>query len=166
MWVRQCLGAEQIKSLGECQTARELVLCELTPQDKDCLLVGTVYRSPSTAENDALVNGLLSHTCCMLEGRSHILIVGDFNHPEINWTTESTPGNLNHSASLYMEAIMDSFLAQHVVKPTHYRGDQTANVLDLVFTNEQEMIDNIRHEAPVGKSRHPTLLFKLSSNTE
>ena len=164
MWVRKCLGAQQIKSLGECQAARESVWCELTLQDKDCLLVGTVYRSPnSTAENDALVNGLLSR---MLEGRSHILIVGDFNHPEINWTTESTPRDLNHPASLFMEAIRDSFLVQHVVKPTHYRGDQTANVLDLVFTNEQEMIDNIRHEAPVGKSHHQTLLFKLRCNTE
>ena len=164
MWVRKRLGAQQIKSLGECQAARESVWCELTLQDKDCLLVGTVYRSPnSTAENDALVNELLS---CILEGRLHILIVGDFNHPEINWTTESTPRDLNHPASLFMEAIRDSFLVQHVVKPTHYRGDQTANVLDLVFTNEQEMIDNIRHEAPVGKSHHQTLLFKLRCNTE
>ena len=65
-----------------------------------------------------------------------------------------------------MEAIRDSFFVQHVVKSTHYRGDQTANVLDLVFTNEQEMIDNIRHEATVGKSHHQTLLFKLKCNTE
>ena len=82
----------------------------------------TVYRSPiSTAENDALVNGLLSR---MLEGRSHILIVGDFNHPEINWTTESTPRDLNHPVSLFMEVIRDSFLVQHIVRPIHYRGDQ------------------------------------------
>ena len=62
--------------------------------------------------------------------------------------------------------IRDSFFVQHVVKPTHCRGDQTANVLDLVFTNEQEMIDNIRHEASVDKSHHQTLLFKLRCNTE
>ena len=79
---RKRLGAQQIKSLGECQAARESVWCELTLQDKDCLLVGTVYRSPnSTAENDALVNGLLSR---ILKDTSHILIVGAFIHPEIN----------------------------------------------------------------------------------
>ena len=51
-------------------------------------LVGTVYRYPnSRVEDDALVNGLMSR---MSEGKLHILIVGDFNHPEINWTTEST----------------------------------------------------------------------------
>ena len=85
-----------------------------------------MYRSPnSIAENNAFVNELLAR---MLEGRSHILIVGDFNHSKINWTIESTPRDLNHLASLFMEAIRDSFLVQHAVKPTHYRGDQTANV--------------------------------------
>ena len=64
-----------------------------------------------------------------------------------------------------MEAIRDSFLVQHVVKP-HFRGNQTANVLDLVFTNEREMINTIKHEAPVGKSHHQTLLFKLRCNME
>ena len=119
-------------------------------------MLGTVHRSPnSTAENDALVNGLLSR---MLEDRSHILKVGDFSHPEINWTTESTARDLSHPASLFMEAIRDSFLVQRAVKPTHYRGDQTANVLDLVFDNEQEMIDTIRHEVPVGKNHHQTVI--------
>ena len=118
----------------ECQAATESVWCELTLQDKNCLLVGTVYRSlNSTAENDVLDNELLSR---MSEGRLHVLIVGDFNHPEINWTTESTPRDLSHPASLFMEAIRDSFLVQHVVKPTHCRTDQTANVLDLVFITE------------------------------
>ena len=84
------------------------------------------------------------------------MIVGDFNHPEINWTTESTLRDLNHSETLLMEAIRGSFFVQHVVKPTPYRGDQPANVLDLVFTIKQDMIGNIRHEAPVDKSHHQT----------
>ena len=89
-------------------------------------MVGPVYRSPnSTTENDVLVNELLSR---MSEGRSHIWVVGDFNCPEINWITESTSRDLNHPASLFMEAIRDSFLVQHVVKLTHCRGNQTTNV--------------------------------------
>ena len=65
-----------------------------------------------------------------------------------------------------MEASRDSFHAQHVVKPAHYVGHPSAHVLDLVFTNEQEMIDTIRHEALVSKSHHQTLLFKFRCNTE
>ena len=42
MWVRKRLGAQEIKSLEEFQAARESMWCELTLQDKDCLLVGTV----------------------------------------------------------------------------------------------------------------------------
>ena len=113
----------------------------------------------NTADNEASANELLSR---MSEGRLHILIVGDFNHSEINWTTESTLRDII-TLPLLMIAIRDSFLVQHVVKPTPYSCNQTANVLDLVFTNEQEMNDNIRHEVPVGKS-HQTLLFILRCN--
>ena len=109
---QKTFGCTENKSLGECQAARESVRCELNLQDKDCPMKNTVYRShSSTTENDALVT-LLS---LMLEGRSYILIVGDFNHPEINWTTESTLRVLNHPVSLFMQAIRDLFLEQYVV---------------------------------------------------
>lgn len=65
-----------------------------------------------------------------------------------------------------MEAVRDSFLIQHVNKPTHFRANQTPNVLDLVFTNEQAMIDTVRHEAPLGKSHHQTLFFNLKCYTQ
>ena len=68
------MGQKTFGVHNKCQAARESVWCELTLQDKDCLLVDTVYRYPnSTSENDALVNELLSHVS---EGRSHILIIG------------------------------------------------------------------------------------------
>ena len=64
---------------------------------------------------------------------------------------------MNHPASLLVEAVRDSFLVQHVTEPTHYRGDNTPNTLDLIFTNESGMLDSLKCMAPIGKSHHSSL---------
>ena len=64
-----------------------------------------------------------------------------------------------------MESVRDAFLLQHVTEPTHYRGDQTPHVLDLVFTNEDNMVSKIVHKAPLGKSHHQVLEFSYTCYT-
>src|SRR5208282_5508868 len=49
---------------------------------------------------------------------------------------------------------MEWFLWQHVKKPTRHRAEQTANILDLVFTNEEGMVENLQYDEPVGNSDH------------
>ena len=51
-------------------------------------------------------------------------------------------------------------LAQHVMQPTHKRGDQQANILDLILTNDDTI------EAPHGKRHHCSLVFKLRCYAE
>ncbi|KAK6171923.1 hypothetical protein SNE40_018343 [Patella caerulea] len=92
--------------------------------------------------------------------------MGDFNYPEIDWIEESTPPDVRHKATQFMEAVRDSFLVQHVKEPTHYRSNQTPNLLDLVFTNEEGMISKITHSAPLGKSHHQILNFKYQCYTQ
>ena len=70
-------------------------------------------------------------------GRSHILVVGDFNHPVLKWADEISPKDSDHPSSNFMGAVRDSFLVQYVKKPTHFQHEQTPNVLDSVFTSEQ-----------------------------
>ena len=42
-----------------------------------------------------------------------------------------------------------------------YRGNCTPNTLDLILTNEEGMVENIKYTAPVGKSHHTWLRFTL-----
>jgi hypothetical protein len=60
------------------------------PLDK--LLVGLVYRSPSnrTSENSDNMCSLISEATN--KGYSHILIMGDFNYPDIDWENWNTKG--------------------------------------------------------------------------
>ena len=52
----------------------------------------------------------------------------------------------------------------HTMDPTHYRGDQTPNVLDLIFSKEENMVTDLKHEAPLGKS-HQMLMFDFTCYT-
>jgi hypothetical protein len=100
------------------------------------------------------------------EGRSHVLLTGDFNHPEINWQQGgTTPQDPNHKATKFVEALRDAFLVQHVTKPTHYRANQTPNTLDLLITNEEGMLEGLEHKSPLGKSHHQLLQFDFKCYT-
>eukprot|EP00112_Aurelia_sp_Birch-Aquarium-sp1_P011593 Seg2436.1 transcript_id=Seg2436.1/GoldUCD/mRNA.D3Y31 product="LINE-1 reverse transcriptase" protein_id=Seg2436.1/GoldUCD/D3Y31 len=127
-------------------------------QDNDRFLVGCAYRSPNNSEeeNGHLIEELIN--ACQ-KNYSHVLIAGDFNYPEIGWTSSSTAFDSNHKASKFLERIKDCYLYQHVTEPTHHRENQHPNILDLVFTNEENMIQSILMKSPLGKSHHSGLSF-------
>ncbi len=64
-----------------------------------------------------------------------------------------------------MDAIRDSFLVQHVEEPTHFRANQNPNTLDLIFTNEENMITQVKHQAPLCYSHMHHGLVTHSSRT-
>lgn len=150
------LKAQQV-STEDIREVVESVWVEIPLRNDEKLLVGNVYRSPHSSEmNNNRLNKLL---CDMSKDRSHVLITGDFNHPEIDWISETTSVNAEHKAAEFLDTVHDTFLHQHVCKPTHYRGEQTPNVLDLIFSSEEGMVKNLRHMAPLGKSHHHVLQF-------
>ena len=52
------------------------------------------------------------------------------------------------------------------MQPTHKRGDQQANILDLILTNEDNMMEDLRYEAPLWKNHHCSLVFKFRCYAE
>ena len=119
------------------------------------LLIGCVYRSPnSTNENTAallsLVRGLPQRKY------THLLMMGDFNYPGIDWSSYSTN---NADAQEFLDSCQDSYLYQHILLPTRGRLGHNPSLLDLIFTNEEEMVENIELESPLGKSDHACIVF-------
>ena len=82
------------------------------------------------------------HTCC-----------GDFNYRAIYWSNFSGTGD-NCRIEPFLDTIDDLFLFQHINEPTRYREEETPSLLDLVFTNEQDMISNLVYLPPLGNSDH------------
>ena len=93
-------------------------------------------------------------------GISHLLIFGDFNFPEIDWMNCLIKGSDRSLPANFFDITQDLFLKQHVDFNTRFReGDNPSSMLDLIFTNEDYMIENLRSTAPLGKSDHVGLLF-------
>ena len=124
-------------------------------KNNDQLLLGCIYRSPnSTAENTELMNLLMEKAAS--EGFSHLLICGDFNFPNIDWENNFSS---DPAAQQFLNTCDEVFLHQHVLKPTRARSDQRPHILDLVFSNEENMVVNMCYESPLGKSDHACLIF-------
>jgi len=75
-----------------------------------------------------LFSGLTEYT--------HLLVCGDFNFKEIVWS-DISGSSTNRHIKLFFDTIDDFFLFQHVNNP---RQDTTPSLLDLVFTNERDMV--------------------------
>ena len=96
------------------------------------------------------------------KGYSCILILGDFNYKGITWENWNTPGlNDSNEEFLFVEALRDNYLNQHIMKPTRIRQGQEPSILDLVITNKEEMIKDLEYLRPLGKSDHIVITFNI-----
>ena len=68
-----------------------------------------------------------------------------------------------HPSTKYLNCVLDNFLFQHVKVPTRFREGQQPSCLDLIFTNEENMVDldSLNIDSPLGKSDHA--LFVLTT---
>ena len=163
IYVKKGFKAQEI-NFSAYETVKDTVWVKLQ-LEKGELLIGCIYRSPSNKEdmNDQLYK-LIKNA---IQGRTHILLTGDFNHPEIDWENETSLQNDNHKATIFFESVVrGNFLYQHVKSPTHYRAEQTPTLIDLILTNEEGMVKNVVHSAPLGKSHHQVLSFDFRASAE
>lgn len=139
----------------------EIVAAEIKLKGNDKQLIMCAYRSPNTSnpENETRINNIVRSTKDM--GYSHVLLLGDFNHPDIKWDNGGTLHNANNVTNDFLDAVNDAYLYQHIEFPTRYRENETSNILDLVFTNEESMVEESKANTPLGSSDHAVITFRL-----
>ena len=141
-------------------TFQEAIFVDCKVCDIETLTIGIVYRSPnSTRENSEELNNLISNASKI---NRNLVIVGDFNFPEISWELETCNTRPDSAPALFLKTLKDNFLIQHQNEPTRYRAGQTSNLLDLVLTNSDELIYDITTQAGLGKSDHCSLIITLN----
>jgi len=91
------------------------------------------------------------------EAKKDIIIVGDFNFPEINWDLQYSTKK-QFWQYCFLNTLQNLLLLQHVNFATRERGSDTPHTLDLVIT-ESQSITNIEALAPLGKSDHVMLMI-------
>ena len=93
-------------------------------------------------------------------GVSHVLLIGDFNVPEINWEDSVYLGSESFLAASLFDATNDAYLFQHVTGFTRHRHGQRSSLLDLVFSLNSNSKHSIHHHSPLGSSDHEWLTWQ------
>ena len=137
MHINKDLDAEEVKFEGNFE---ESIWVNIKLNGKDKMLVGCLYKSPSSnTENLEELNKLIIEVSKMKEF-SHLLISGDFNFPNIDWKTWTS--REENGGEKFLESIRESYLIQHVTEVTRVRDNSEPSILDLILTNEENIISD------------------------
>ncbi|KAJ8026320.1 RNA-directed DNA polymerase from mobile element jockey [Holothuria leucospilota] len=141
----------------------EVLWAQLQMKSSRSLFIGCFYRPPKDNDysldqfNNSL-NMVVSKT-----NTSNIFVSGDFNLGDIDWNSNAVKVNA-YKSGLCQKLINisnDYSLSQMVSDPTH-RTEDTENILDLVFTTNPTIIDDLIHMPGLGVCSHDALLSLLS----
>ena len=97
-----------------------------------------------------------NHNAINEVSKGDCIIMGDFNHGNIKLDTLQSTGVED---STFLCLVQDNFLTQHVLEPT-----RAARVLDIVLSSQNEFVDNVVIQEPLGSSDHNQLHFNIKIN--
>ena len=151
LYVRNTLVSRACVELNRCKS--ESVWCCITVENGTDIVIGVCYRSPNCLDKEAQELYSVIHRA----SEKQVLIMGDFNFPKINWDLLDA----DSQSSEFLNLVQDCFLFQHVRIPT--RSD---NILDLVFTSEEGMVDDVQVKEHLANSDHNIIVWRLICKTE
>ena len=117
------------------------------------LYVIVVYRPPSNSSIENIA--LLSYLQSFCYGKN-VVLMGDFNLPSISWC-DDVPIASSSLSQLFLEMFVSLGLSQWVTFPTFL---PSGNILDLVFTSEDDRISEVIGSEPFPGCGHVGVLFK------
>ena len=106
---------------------------------------------PDKIDNEYLEEFNSSLSRIMSNRNAHVLVGGDFNCGDIEWSHMQVPHGVQkrHSQKQLLDIIGEHCLTQVVNIPT--RNDKT---LDLLFTNAPSPVNRVKGMPPIGKADH------------
>ena len=138
--------------------------CNVKTNSNDTFIIGVVYRSPNSNEVDnnkliEQINYVCTKSCV---NRDKLVLLGDFNFPEIDWTREDTTiRDENNKCNVFLSCVHENYLTQFIKQDTHARGEQTPTLIDLVLSNYPDFIFDIKFSNPFGNSHHSAISASL-----
>ena len=138
----------------------ESVWCKIMLKNQE-LIVGVCYRSPASNEDNN--NKLLSMLENTIKGgkATRFLVMGDFNCPNINFRdgyVSAGPTSLDHKL---FNKVQDLLLVENILQETHFRDGTVPSRLDYVFTDEDNIVQDIHVDEALGKSDHAVLHWRM-----
>lgn len=116
-----------------------------------------VYRPRYTSLNHDL---LLFSKIEQLSRNDNFVLLGDFNFSDISWPISTSVEPVNASTH-FVDLIQRSNLSQIITDYTRYREGQQPSILDLLLTNDPNLLTPYEIGPPIGKSDHVTVTFSM-----
>ena len=135
----------------ELDTNCEIIWCKLNIIGCRTLNLGSFYRPPDKIDNEYLEEFNSSLSRIMSNRNTHVLVGGDFNCGDIEWSHMQVPHGVQkrQSQQQLLDIKGEHCLTQVVNIPT--RNDKT---LDLLFTNAPSPVNRVKGMPPIGKADH------------
>ncbi|RMC21672.1 hypothetical protein DUI87_02540 [Hirundo rustica rustica] len=118
--------------------------------NKADILLGVCFRPPNQEEE---VDNLFYKQLENVSGSSALVLVGDFNLPDICWELNTAE---KRQSRKFLECMEDNFLLQLVGEPT--RG---GTMLDLLFANRDGLVGDVVVGCRLGQSDHEVIEFSI-----
>ena len=152
LYIKESVQAYEITlKVKQCRSV-EAIRCNIVTRNST-LTIGVVYRSPNIGqEEDVKLQKVIGEV-----SKGEYVIMGDFNHGHIQWESLESAGRDDHQFLLLTQ---DCFFTQHVLEPT--RG---GNVLDLILSSQNVLVDNVKVHEPLGSSDHNQIHFNIKVKT-
>ena len=143
------------------ETESEMLALEIHPNPTCSILLAVFYRPPNGAES------FLADFRYFLDkysgtGLTNLVVLGDFNFPNIDWNLGCPTGS-NPETVEFCNVLDDFFPLQknlHLTRDTSNPGSH-GNILDLVLTNDEFLVDDVLVHLNAFYSYHHPLTFKL-----
>ena len=130
------------------------VYVQIKTKSRNKLTLGLIYRPPAqSTETDTKLYDQIADISC----QGDVVFFGDFNLPVAKWGDTIT----SHTGLSLYRNLQESSLSQLVEKPT--RG---ANILDLILTTDENLINNIKVGEEFSSSDHRIITYELKVSSE
>uniref|UniRef100_A0A0X3PTK8 Reverse transcriptase domain-containing protein n=1 Tax=Schistocephalus solidus TaxID=70667 RepID=A0A0X3PTK8_SCHSO len=137
----------------------EILCCKLKVPNQPDLHIAVVYRPPGQRmDTDEALIAEVKQIC----RSKHLLILGDFNAPDIDWVSMYCSRSENSFEQKLLQLVNDEFLTQHVTMKTRFRNGQQSSCLDLIIRRDDNCILALSSYVPLGRSDHCVLAWEYS----
>ncbi|RMC12138.1 hypothetical protein DUI87_11273 [Hirundo rustica rustica] len=118
--------------------------------NKADILLGVCYRPPNQEEE---VDNLFYKQLGNVSGSSALVLVGDFNLPDICWELSTAE---KRQSRKFLECMEDNFLSQLVGEPS-----SGGTMLDLLYVNRDGLVGDVVVGGQLGQSDHEIIEFSI-----
>ena len=133
----------------------------ITTREGTKRLYGCIYRSPNSDYSNNLK--LIENIRWAKNQYVEIILVGDFNLPNINWDTLTCDEAYGES---FLEILDDCGYEQLIDECTRYRHGQNPSLLDLIICSHPDALENVKVAEAFGKSDHCRIQFDVKNSCE